>query len=182
MRALPRVDLIRVTAEHFDVLHRLMQLYLYDFSVYFCEDDEDGYVGEDGLFDPGIDLMRYVEQPAYEGWLARVEGRWAGFSLVGKRADKARTPREGRNVDEFFVLRCFRRQGVGQEMARRTFDTFRGFWQVMQIDGNESATAFWRRVISAYTGGRYREFEDVGGDGQRQVWQTFDTRRHPPQR
>lgn len=175
-----RVNLVRVTADNFDVLHRLMQLYLYDFSVYFCEDDEDGYVGEDGLFDPGMDLMRYVEQPMYTGWLARVEGRWAGFSLISARADKARTPREGRNVDEFFVLRCFRRQGIGVAMARQTFDTFRGFWQVMQIAENHAAIAFWRKVIGDYTGGHYREFHDIGGDGQRQIWQTFDTRRNPP--
>ena len=172
---MPALDLIRITAENLGVLERLMQLYLYDFSVYFCGDEVDGHVNDAGLFDPGFDLTRYVDNPRYEGYLARAEGHWAGFSLVSHRADKARRQRPGRNVDEFFVLRCARRQGIGRELARRTFDTFRGFWQVMQIAENEPAIAFWRAVIGEYTGGRYREFPDVGGDGQRQLWQTFDT-------
>ena len=135
---MPALDLIRITAENLGVLERLMQLYLYDFSVYFCGDEVDGHVNEMGLFDPGFDLMRYVDNPRYEGYLARA-------------------------------------QGIGEAMARQTFDTFRGFWQVMQIAENEPAIAFWRAVIGEYTGGRYREFPDVGGDGQRQLWQTFDT-------
>lgn len=171
-----QVELVRVTAENFNVLERLMQLYLYDFSVYFCDDEVDGRVNEAGLFDPGYNLARYVDDPRYEGYLAQTAGRWAGFSLVSARADKARRQRPGRNVDEFFVLRCARRQGIGRELARRTLDMFRGFWQVMEIAENEPAIAFWRDVIGEYTGGRYREFPDVGGDGQRQLWQTFDSR------
>ena len=74
------------------------------------------------------------------------------------------------------MLRCFRRQGISEAMARgQTFDTFRGFWQVMQIAENHAAIAFWRKVIGDYTGGNYREFHDIGGGGQRQLWQTFDT-------
>ena len=171
------VDLIRVTADNFDVLARLMQLYLYDFSVYLCDDEDEGHVDAEGQFDPGFDLTRYFRSGGYVGYLARVDGRWAGFSLVSARSDKARPRRPGRNVDEFFVLRCFRRRGIGRAMARQTFDTYRGFWQVMEIAANEPAQAFWRAVIAEYTGGRYREFEDVGGGGQQQIWQTFDSRR-----
>lgn len=175
---MPNVTLSTVTADTFDVLHRLMQLYLYDFSVYFC-DEPDGYVDEDGLFDPGYDLTRYLYKPGYTAYLARTGERWAGFSLISERADKSPTRGSGRNVDEFFVLRCFRRQGIGRSMAHQTFDTFRGFWQVMQIAPNTDATTFWRRAIDAYTGGRYTEFRDEGPEGEEQIWQTFDTGRRP---
>jgi predicted acetyltransferase len=163
----------RVTLDNLDVLDRLMQLYLYDFSVYFC-DEQDGFVGPDGCFDPGFPLSRYAGEADYEGWLARTDGRWAGFALIGHRADQQPHGGQGRNVDEFFILPCFRRKGIGMSLARSVFDDYRGFWQISQIEANRSATAFWRMVISAYTDGRYQEYtrEERGGSI---VWQTFNS-------
>jgi predicted acetyltransferase len=165
----------RVTPDNLDVLDRLMQLYLYDFSVYFC-DEGDGFVGPDGRFDPGFPLSRYAEGSGsgHESWLARVEGRWAGFALIGHRADQHPHGGPGRAVQEFFVLPCFRRKGIGTALARQVFDDYRGFWQIAQIAANRPATAFWRTVISRYTGGRYADYTKEER-GRTLVWQTFDS-------
>lgn len=168
---MPDLTMERVTTANLDVLDRLMQLYLYDFSEMLC-DEEDGSVDADGLFDPGFPLARYAVEPAFEGYLARVDGHWAGFSLISARADQAPDGQPGHNVDEFFVLRCCRRQGVGGELARRTFDLHPGFWQVMQLGRNAAATAFWRQVIGRATAGDYQEYETVEG-GMPVIWQTF---------
>lgn len=171
------MDLLAIDGQNYGVLKNLMQLYLYDFSAYFCG-DEDGAVDPHGLFDAGFDLARYRigQQGAfrYRGWLARVEGQWAGFALIGTRLLDD-VPGPGWNVDEFFVLRCYRRQGIGREMARRVFDTARGHWQIMQIGENTPAQVFWRDVIREYTEGRYEEFERVNEWDERQVWQRFDS-------
>lgn len=165
-------QLIPATAAHLEVLRNLMQLYLYDFSEMLCGEPE-GHVDERGLFDPGCEMSRYVEQAGYNAYLLRVDDHPAGFALISDRADKSPDGR-GRNIDEFFVMRCYRRQGVGRWMAAQLFDSYRGFWQVAQIGPNRAAQAFWRKVIGRYSGGRYREFT-VQERGFTIVWQVFDS-------
>jgi predicted acetyltransferase len=166
------VQLIPAKRSEIGVLRHLMQLYLYDFSEYLC-DDEDEAIGEDGLYDPGFDLQRYWEKPGFWAYLARVEGRLAGFVLVSSRV--RHRPKPGRYIDEFFVLRCYRRQGVGRALAFQTFDSFRGYWEITQIGANTSAQAFWRKVIAEYTQGRYEEFTTPAPSGPPDVWQVFDS-------
>ena len=48
---------------------------------------------------------------------------------------------------EFFVLRKYRRGGVGTDAARAVFARFPGEWQTRQQFVNEAAIAFWRRTI-----------------------------------
>jgi predicted acetyltransferase len=175
--------LVPVTAHHSPVLENLWQFYLYDFSEFYCDED-DGHVDERGLFDPELDtgLFTRPHQPgAPRRWayLAQVGGRWAGFALISdhlyrKMGPHTPTVADGRSVDEFFIMRCFRRQGLGRSMAFQLFDGFRGYWQISQIDANLPAQAFWRRVISAYTAGRYKDFTAEEG-GQMIAWQTFDS-------
>jgi len=171
------MDLIPIDSKNLPVLENLMQLYLYDFSVYLC-DDENEAMNERGRFDAGFPLARYAAGREgvyqYKGWLARVDGLWAGFALIGTRL-LADAPGPGWNVDEFFVMRCFRRQGVGGEMAHRVFGTARGYWQISEIVENTPAQAFWRAVIGAYTGGRFEDFERINDWDETVVWQRFDS-------
>jgi len=60
-------------------------------------------------------------------------------------------------MTEFFVLRRFRRHGVGRGAAFAAFDRFEGPWEVRQRLENADATAFWRRTIREYTRGNYEE-------------------------
>jgi predicted acetyltransferase len=177
---MPDLIMERITTDNLDVLDRLMQLYLYDFSEMLC-DQEDGSVDDDGLFDAGFSLARYAIEPAFAGYLARVDGHWAGFTLISARADQAPDRQHGHNIDEFFVLRCYRRQGIGTELARRTFDLYHGFWQVMQLGRNPAATDFWRHVIRQVTGGDYRDYTAIEV-GMPVIWQTFIHRPHQPAR
>ena len=71
---------------------------------------------------------------------------------------------------EFFIARDWRRRGVGQEAVRLICDRFAGRWHIMEYLRNAPAVAFWRRVVSAYTLGDYRE---RGGAGE--VHQYFDS-------
>ena len=48
---------------------------------------------------------------------------------------------------EFFVMRKYRRHGIGVIAARDLFARFSGEWQVRQMRANAGATAFWRRAI-----------------------------------
>jgi predicted acetyltransferase len=115
------------------VVRRLLELYLHDFSE-FTDADVDGR-GRFGY--PYLDL--YWTEPERRPFLLRVAGHWAGFALV-----RAGTPHD---MAEFFVLRKYRRTGVGGVAARDLFLRFPGAWQVRQMHANTGATAFWRRAI-----------------------------------
>ncbi|MEL6840703.1 MAG: GNAT family N-acetyltransferase [Pseudomonadota bacterium] len=92
--------------------------------------------------------------PDRHPYLIFVEKEPAGFAIVhwtGKDYD----------MEQFFVMRKFRRTGLGRAAAYRLFDMFRGPWGIEQITSNTVAQAFWRNVISGYTDD---DFEDTLGD------------------
>ncbi len=127
------VDVVPVRSEDKSVLLHLMQLYCYDFSEFTNDDvDDHGYFGF-----PARD--RYWTEPDRHPYLFRVDGRLAGFALVHSGVPH--------DMAEFFVVRKYRRNGVGREAARTVFQLHRGDWQVRQMTLNTRATAFWRRAI-----------------------------------
>jgi len=74
------------------------------------------------------------------------------------------------SMAEFFVSRPWRRRGIGQEAVRLIFDRFAGRWHIMEYLRNPQAVAFWRRVVSEYTDGRYQERGEGG-----EMHQYFDS-------
>jgi predicted acetyltransferase len=142
------------------VLQNLMQLYLYDFSEMAGDD-----VDESGRFNYSY-LDLYWIEPERHPFLIRVEGEpgshLAGFALVrqaGSLLEEA--PSSGEtctHMAEFFILRKYRRQGIGARAARELFDRFPGRWEVFEIAENPAARDFWRKMIGEYTGGDYQEY------------------------
>ena len=95
----------------------------------------------------------------------------AGFAMVRTGQVIAGRGSVDFSMAEFFIARPWRRRGVGQEAVRLICDRFAGRWHIMEYIRNAPAVAFWRRVVSAYTRGDYRE---RGGAGE--VHQYFDSR------
>jgi len=60
-------------------------------------------------------------------------------------------------ISEFFIMRNYRRRGVGAMVALHIFDMFPGKWEVQETANNRAAHAFWRKVIGDYTQGAYKE-------------------------
>ena len=145
-------------------MENLMHLYLYDFSEFDQAD-----VDEDGCFrDEHLPL--YWQEPERHPFLIRVDGNLAGFILV--RGVKEDSPGGYHSVAEFFVLRKYRRSGVGRQAARDIFTRFPGRWRVSQLENNLPAQAFWRKIIHEYTRGQFREDARAGDEG-RVLTQTF---------
>ena len=100
-------------------------------EMYF---EEDGHLGD-------IDLApRWVDEWKHS-FLLRVDDKLAGFALISERSTIARKSGVF-DVTEFFVLRRFRRQGVGRTIA---FDRVRGPWEIRQREENPSAVGEMRR-------------------------------------
>jgi len=79
-----------------------------------------------------------------------------GFAVVCRPVMK-RPDHADYRLAEFFVTRKTRRLGVGREAAELIFNRFHGRWEITEILRNQGAVAFWRRVVSAYTDGDFRE-------------------------
>jgi predicted acetyltransferase len=124
------------------VVAQLLELYQYDFTAY-----EDFDVDAHGRYGWRY-LDFYWTEPDRHPFLLRVDGYWAGLALV----------RSGRphDMNEFFVMRKYRRDGIGTAFARELFGRFPGDWQVRQVRANEPAVAFWHRAIPvAFTEGEW---------------------------
>lgn len=142
------------------VLRRLMQLYLHDMSEFTADD-----IGEHGEFDYRY-LDHYWAPDAGEErhpLFIRADGPIAGFALVRKSAGD-----DEWQMAEFFVMRRFRRTGVGKRAATMVFQRFPGRWFVHELERNTPAQVFWPRVIDALTGGGFEQGTDDDG-----AWQRF---------
>lgn len=144
------VSLTPVTRDDQVTLQNLMQLYVHDWSELVALE-----VGPDGRFQD-YPLEAYFSAEGHHACLIHVDQRLAGFLLVVAQSRLTGTAGVF-DMAEFFILRRHRRSGVGRAAARAAFDRFGGQWEIRQRDENPGATAFWRRVVSSYTGGHYQE-------------------------
>lgn len=164
-------ELIEAGPVEYEIIRNLVPYYVYEMS---------GPMGwncsRSGTFGGCDDLAEYWQKghartstgdrwkdPGWTGlpFLVRVDGSTAGFALVRRRSAEPAL----HEIGEFFVLRRFQKRGVGRATAFALFDRFRGAWEVRQMAGNDPATAFWRRVISAYTNGDFEDGMEDREDG-----------------
>jgi len=148
----PPMDIRVVAAERSDleVLRHLVQLYVYDLSDLLLLD-----VDDTGRFRE-IPLAAYWTDSWRLPFLIRADERLAGFALVHEKS-RLSGGNDVWDMAEFFVLRRYRRAGVGTRVAHRIFAEHPGKWEVRERSANTPATAFWRRAISAFTNGRFTE-------------------------
>jgi predicted acetyltransferase len=92
----------------------------------------------------------------HEAYLARIGTSIAGFALIGSSANWLGDI-DAHDVHEFFVIRKFRRRGVGNEMATLLWNEHPGEWLVRVFEANAPAVLFWRAAISGYSLGAYQE-------------------------
>jgi predicted acetyltransferase len=170
-----QIDVTPANIDEKPILQRLMELYLYDFTEF-----EDIPMDSSGLFgDPWLDF--YWSEKGRFPFLIRADGKLAGFVLVNQHTHLADSEW---TIAEFFILRQYRRQGVGKAAAFSTFARFGGKWEVHQLERNIPAQHFWRKVITEYTGGLYTEIH-IQDEGKRGPLQLFDHSRKdgvPPAR
>jgi predicted acetyltransferase len=143
------------------MLHNLIQLYRYDSSEF------DGHA----LTRHGLYSYRYLDHQWTEGYrrpyLIEVDGEMAGFALiildVPKEFVKLSRAEKTNVISDFFIMRKFRRKGVGKKVAYTLFEQYRGTWEVRQTEANIPAYSFWKRVISDYcNGGPFKEQKILG--------------------
>ena len=145
---LDRFQVIRVDQAADGVLTNLMELYLHDMAEWFQFDNHpDGRYGYDtqNLWDKGMDVY-FV----YSG------NNPIGFGIIDT-AERFSDDPTMHDMDEFFVIRRYRRSGLGHAFATYLWKQYTGTWIVRVYHRNQPALPFWRSTISRHTGGEYEE-------------------------
>jgi predicted acetyltransferase len=137
-------------------IYRMLELYQHDLS-HIWDQDLDSH-GEYGYA-----LDRYWDSEGFYPFVATAAGKYAGFALANQAV---RIGTEGYWMDQFFVLKKYRRQGIGKLLARSVFTALPGRWEVGQLPRNLAAQVFWRNVLSTHTDGRFKEHEVLAGSWQ----------------
>jgi predicted acetyltransferase len=140
-------------------LQRMLELYQHDLSDIWDQD-------LDAHGEYGYELDRYWRDPTCHPYVFVADGHYAGLALVDGRV---RIAGASFWMDQFFVLRKYRRRGFATQAAKTIFDRHPGAWQVGQMPANRPAQAFWRKVVAEFTQGHFTEHQLSGGAWQGHV-------------
>ena len=133
-----------------EILQRLLELYQYDLSI--VTDDD---VNPSGLYGYSYLDCYWLEAKRYP-YLFLVRESLAGFALVNK-VNWLPENKGAHSMAEFFVLKKYRRQGLGAAAAQCIINRFRGKWEIRILRENQSAIQFWSQVINDLTSGQFVE-------------------------
>lgn len=133
------VKIEKVDYENKQVLKNIYQLYLHDLSQYNYED-----IDTKGLYDVNF-LDLFWEKEGLSAFFIKLNEKLIGLILLqsGKYA-----PPSGEDyyISEFFILKKYRRNGIGKKAVGILFDMFPGKYLLGQMPNNNPAIKFWKSV------------------------------------
>lgn len=159
-----KIEVQPVSFEDKTLLRNLLQLYLYDLSEYEAiELNDHGEFGYNYLDPYWTDSNRHP-------FLVRIDGRIGGFVLVNAFTYTEHTDH---SLAELFILRKYRKAGIGRRAVFEVLDQFHGTWEIRTHENNHVAQIFWRKLISEYTNECFHEAEKGSGNWSGPIW-TFE--------
>jgi predicted acetyltransferase len=137
------------------VIWNLFQFYCYDTST---EDECD--VEESGTYSLSPKYFaQYWTLPTWSARLLRWEGAVAGFALL---EDSDALP-GGMELADLFVMRRFRRHGIGREVVSYFMSERKLPWTVVVFDEAVEAKAFWSSIFKLPQFAPLRQIPDPDG-------------------
>ena len=137
------IQIIPASIEQQPVIAQLYELYTYEMTDLTDFDiNDNGYYGYQ-------DLPLFWNTPNRYPYLIWVNKKLAGFVLVQQGSPVDDNP-DIWDVAEFFVMRKFRKSGIGQFVAQSIWTTHKGLWQVRVWDNNLTAYHFWHNTIEKF--------------------------------
>ena len=138
-----KIQITPATIEQQPVIAQLYELYTYEMTDLADFDiNDNGYYGYS-------DLPLFWSTPNRYPYLIWVNKKLAGFVLIQQGSPIDDNP-DIWDVAEFFVMRKFRKSGIGQFIAQSIWSTHKGLWQVRVWDNNITAHRFWDSVIGDF--------------------------------
>ena len=148
------IEIIPVLEEEKSILAHLIELYEYDFSEY-----ENTDVNSLGLY--GYSYLDYywTEDRRY-AYFIKVDGKLAGFVMVCGHCYVSKD-KDTLFLSEFFVMRKYRKLGIGKHAAKKVFNKHKGKWELTVHPKNPVSIKFWTNVIQECVGENYELLKDV---------------------
>ncbi len=139
------IEIVPALAGQAPILANMFELYAHDFSEFI-----DLRLGADGRFGYNY-LPNYWKKPGHYPFFVLVNGSFAGFVFV-RKGSLITDDSDVWDIAEFFILRSFRRAGLGTRVAMAVWQQFPGRWEVRVLRRNQQAVEFWPRAINAFIG------------------------------
>lgn len=155
----------RATQLDADLLANLLELYIHDVCDVFPAVE----LAENGRFGYAQLPLYWSEPERRFAYLIRYGEKLAGFALA-KRGSPLTSDPDTLDVAEFFVVRKFRRFGVGRAAARLLWQALPGAWTVRVAERNAPALAFWSGVVAEFTSGVSNAWTQPGSPNS---WRIF---------
>ena len=137
----------------YPAIQNMARFYAYDMSRYCGFISNEWAFPKDGLYE-SHDFKKYFEEPDRKACLVKIDDELAGFVLLNKIGTLQDTEW---NMGEFFVLAKFQGKGIAKQVAYLIWQEFNGKWEISVIPENLKGLAFWRKTISNFTNGHYKE-------------------------
>jgi predicted acetyltransferase len=155
------LDILAAKLPDKPIVARLVQFYLHDFSEFAAIGSPYGDTDAQGAFKME-NFDTYWSEPGRIALLLRVEGQLAGFALINQWSPSG----EGvdHSIAEFFVMRKYRRLGIGRRAAQEILRRYPGIWEINVAHYNAPAQEFWRRALADVPGYAVQALQ---GDGKR---------------
>ena len=138
-----KIKITPASIEQQSVIAQLYELYTYEMTDLADFDiNVSGYYGYS-------DLPLYWNTPNRYPYLIWVSNKLAGFVLIQRGSPIDDNPNIW-DVAEFFIMRKFRKKGIGQFVAQSLWTTHKGSWQVRVWENNTTAYQFWNNAIKRF--------------------------------
>lgn len=145
--------IIPATFADYPTIQKMWPFYVYDLGRE-CGFAKDWKCPTDPSFVPD-DLTPFFNDADKKSFLIKVGDELAGFALIAKLGAM---PEIDFYLSEFFILAKLQNKGIGTIVATDLFNRLKGKWALGIIPENKKASAFWRKIITAYTTGNFSEF------------------------
>ncbi|MBT7775616.1 MAG: GNAT family N-acetyltransferase [Anaerolineae bacterium] len=145
------IEIKPASIEQKSVIANLIELYKHDLSEFELTDlNEHGRYGYKYLDHYWVEKNRHP-------FIICVDKKIAGFVLVN---DITLTENGDLCIAEFFIMKKYRRKGIGKKVAFDIFSRFDLKWELSVSQDNTSGKAFWKQIIKEYTNQDYEIIEN----------------------
>lgn len=150
------VQLKQIEVESRHILENMFPYYVYDMSEFMGWSPN-----AEGVYTFNSDsLDNYWSHADHIPYFIYADQELAGFVLVRKYP----TNQNVFDIEQFFVLRKFKGQGVGKSAFKDVVTRHSGQWQIRVLKENESGLGFWLSAIKNISGVNFNLGLDIDID------------------
>lgn len=130
------------------LLDNLLQLYLYEFTDYTDDD-----LNSLGRYDYEYFESYFIDKDRY-AYFIYMGTQLVGFCMVNQHSLLQNSYIH--SIAEFFILRKYRKYGIGRAAANEVLAKHGPSWEIPQLTQNKIAMKFWEKVILEISNGNYQ--------------------------